>query len=399
MGAARITPEKMAAVLTTRGFSPRDAWPSKHSEKVWWTCSEGHEWAALYSSLQQGKGCPHCSGNAPVTPEKMAAVLTPRGFSPRDAWPSKHSEKVWWTCSKGHEWAARYNHLQQGTGCPHCAGVSPQTPEKMAAVLTPRGFNPRDAWPSKHSEKVWWTCSEGHEWRAVYNSLQQGKGCPHCAGVSPLTPEKMAAVLTPRGLSPRDAWPSNVREKVWWTCSEGHEWVTLYNNLKQGTGCPHCSRDQRQPNGIYHLAHGDFDYQYVGISYKPKHRLKQHQEDGGPRGELARTLKVPHEFTVEEIYNTLIDSNLPDEVSKWFSENPFGRTEYGQTVYDTPWENLPVKLKAKAARVPRFVAEWIETELIQQLSVNFPDPNPFIMASKHLLVNIAKNSGQTQIPP
>jgi hypothetical protein len=385
------TPEKMSAALTPRGIKPKDSWPTKSYEKVWWVCPEGHEWAAVYSNLQQGSGCPHCAGLAPVTPEKMSAALTPRGIKPKDSWPTKSYEKVWWVCPEGHEWATVYSDLQQGSGCPHCAGLVPVTPEKMSAVLTPRGIKPKDSWPTKSHEKVWWVCPEGHEWATVYGVLQQGSGCPHCAGKAPVTPEKMSAVLTPRGIKPKDSWPTKSYEKVWWVCPEGHEWATVYSDLQQGKGCPHCARDRLQPNGIYHLSHPDHPHQYIGISFKPSLRLKQHQEDTGPRGELARELKSPYEYTVEEVYTLLATAELPTDVDEWFSANPFGRIDYHGTVVDMSWSELPSQIKAKPARVPRFVADFLETELIEMFSNKFPSDNPFLQAGKVPLVNVAKN--------
>lgn len=31
-------------------------------KKVWWKCEHGHEWDALISGRNSGKGCPFCSG-------------------------------------------------------------------------------------------------------------------------------------------------------------------------------------------------------------------------------------------------------------------------------------------------------------------------------------------------
>ena len=34
----------------------------KTSKKVWWICSKGHEWQAIPSNRINGNGCPYCSG-------------------------------------------------------------------------------------------------------------------------------------------------------------------------------------------------------------------------------------------------------------------------------------------------------------------------------------------------
>ncbi len=35
---------------------------------------------------------------------------------------------------------------------------------------------------SGSSKKVWWICSKGHEWEAVVHTRTKGVGCPYCAG-------------------------------------------------------------------------------------------------------------------------------------------------------------------------------------------------------------------------
>ena len=35
-------------------------------------------------------------------------------------------------------------------------------------------------------QKVWWKCSKGHEWQAVIANRNNGRGCPYCAGQRPI---------------------------------------------------------------------------------------------------------------------------------------------------------------------------------------------------------------------
>ena len=32
------------------------------NKKVWWKCSKGHEWQAIIANRNEGRGCPYCSG-------------------------------------------------------------------------------------------------------------------------------------------------------------------------------------------------------------------------------------------------------------------------------------------------------------------------------------------------
>ena len=47
------------------------------------------------------------------------------------------------------------------------------------------------------------------------------------------------------GLTPVDVMP-NSRKKVWWKCSNGHEWQATIDHRNKGTGCPQCAREKRK---------------------------------------------------------------------------------------------------------------------------------------------------------
>lgn len=89
----------------------------------------------------------------------------------------------------------------RNTGCPYCTNrkVLPgfndlKTVEPLvAAQWHPTKNAPRE--PDQvlpgSNKKVWWRCTDGHEWKAVVYSRTGAKkcGCPVCAGRPPRTYE------------------------------------------------------------------------------------------------------------------------------------------------------------------------------------------------------------------
>jgi len=159
-------------------------------DKTSWRCSQGHEWPAAYNRIQQGTGCPVC---VKVSADGHRQLAQESGFE----WlgtelPPTAMDKTSWRCSQGHEWPAAYNRIQQGTGCPECADQrrigrsnKRKEPKDYKALAEMRGFE----WlgtelPPTTKDKTSWCCSQGHEWTAAYNSIQQGSGCPECVGRS-----------------------------------------------------------------------------------------------------------------------------------------------------------------------------------------------------------------------
>ena len=87
--------------------------PGSH-KKVWWVCEKGHEWQVAVYHRSRGSRCPICSGqrilpgyNDLQTQNPLLAlewnyekngILTPDKVAPSS------NMKVWWKCTKGHEW-------------------------------------------------------------------------------------------------------------------------------------------------------------------------------------------------------------------------------------------------------------------------------------------------------
>lgn len=117
--------------------------------------------------------------------EKNAAL----GLDPHILTQGSH-KKVWWKCSKGHEWQATINHRNNGTGCPYCSGRFAVKGKNDLQTVNPtlakewdyeknNGLIPMDVMPNS-GKKVWWKCSNGHEWQAIVADRNKGSGCPIC---------------------------------------------------------------------------------------------------------------------------------------------------------------------------------------------------------------------------
>jgi hypothetical protein len=248
-------------------LTPRDVAPNSH-KKVWWICSKGHEWQALISDRNKGSGCPYCSGRK-ATKEKNLQIINPilakewhpkknGTLTPRDITPNS-GLKVWWICSKRHEWLASSDNRRKGKGCPYCSGRN-ATPENCLQRLNPslaKEWHPTkngDLIPTNvtvsSGRKAWWICSKGHEWQALISNRNRGRGCPYCAGqavcvdncLQTLNPElaKQWHPTKNKSLTSKNVTLGS-NKKVWWVCKQGHEWEVSVKKRNHGRGCPFCS--------------------------------------------------------------------------------------------------------------------------------------------------------------
>jgi hypothetical protein len=171
------------------------------NKEVWWLCKKGHEWKTSVASMSKG-GCPFCSGRR-SSKDNCLSIVNPtlaqewhparNGTLTPDDVTAGSNKKVWWKCSKGHEWLASINNRKKNC-CPFCTGKAPCTDN----CLTTINFNLSQEWhPTKNGaltsndvtagsgKKVYWLCKKGHTWLARIADRDQGDGCPICAGRKP----------------------------------------------------------------------------------------------------------------------------------------------------------------------------------------------------------------------
>jgi len=249
-------------------LTPIDVTPGS-SRKVWWRCDEGHEWQATVYQRTSGQGCPYCSGRK-VGNDNNLAVKNPvlakewhptknENINPYDVTPGSH-KKVWWICSQGHEWQTAIYTRNSGSGCPYCAGKHP-TKENNLAFRNPDlvkewhptkngELTPHDVTPGS-GLKAWWQCDKGHEWQAEIKSrAKRGHGCPYCSNQMVGEDNNLAfkypdLVKEWHPTKNRELMPNQVTPgsgiKVWWICERGHEWKTkIRSRALRGSSCPYC---------------------------------------------------------------------------------------------------------------------------------------------------------------
>ena len=243
------------------------------NKKYWWKCSNGHSWSASCNSRSSGNNCPYCSGRI-ASPEHNLATLFPEltsewdydknsGLIPEDFTPYS-SKQVWWICSQGHSFKNSIAKRSAGRGCPVCSnrrvisGVNDlKTTHPILAMewnyQKNEPFTPED-FHAGSSKKVWWKCTNNHQWESSIVNRVRNRNCPYCSGKIS-SPERNLATYSPalilewdydknQGVSPEEFTPYS-NKKVWWKCEFGHSWMASVNKRTNGSHCPKCWQEMR----------------------------------------------------------------------------------------------------------------------------------------------------------
>ena len=182
--------------------------------------------------------------------------------------PAGSNKKVWWKCSKGHEWQALVvERAVRKNGCPYCANQKVLIGFNDLATTNPelaiewnyeknKDLSPKMVVPGS-LKKVWWKCSHGHEWQeTVVNRTARGYNCPFCSSHKVLAGFNDLATKHPDvakewhptkngSLTPCEVSASS-KKKAWWICSKGHEWQAVIGSRTDSrAGCPICNQEMK----------------------------------------------------------------------------------------------------------------------------------------------------------
>ena len=174
------------------------------------------------------------------------------------------NRKVWWKCSKGHEWNTLISTRSGGSKCPYCSGIlllkgfndfatmHPSFAEEWSErnlPLTPDTVN------EKSRKNVCWKCKVcGFEWKSLVQSRVKGTVCPVCADRAVLTGYNDLATTDTYLLQEWD-YERNIEDdptrlsrssmrSVWWKCPIGHSWKAKINERAiEGKECRVCEKE------------------------------------------------------------------------------------------------------------------------------------------------------------
>ena len=209
--------------------------------KVVIICPEHGRFEQEPASHLRGSGCPECGGRVQKLSDDYRKLAKKRGFIWLGPEVDKAKIKTEWQCQNKHRWMAGFFTIQQGTGCPYCAGKAPKSVKDYHDLAKKRGFIWMGPEVNKVRIKTMWQCQKGHKWEAAFNGIKTGNGCPYCAVIST---EDYHNLATERGFTWLGPEVPNTVTKTKWQCQKGHIWETKFSYIQTGTGCPICHQSR-----------------------------------------------------------------------------------------------------------------------------------------------------------
>ena len=246
------------------------------NKKVWWICLKcGYKWQArIIDRAKNNNVCLACANKVLVIGFNDLATKFPEitkewhptkngDLTPQDVIATTR-RKVWWQCTKGHEFLQSVNlRTTRNQGCPICnnrkilvgyndlASTHPEIAKEWHPTKN-GDLTPQDV-TAGSKRKVWWQCEKGHDFeQSIDKRTVRSQSCPYCSGhkakkglndFETKFPEIAKAWHPTKN---GDLKPSDVTygsgQKVWWKCPIGHEYQAIVRDRGIGhTNCPICN--------------------------------------------------------------------------------------------------------------------------------------------------------------
>lgn len=174
---------------------------------------------------------------------------------------SKSAQKMWWKCSKGHEWESKVCNRTNGRTCPYCLGRK-ICEDNCLSTLRPDisiewNFERNTILPTDvgigYGKKIWWKCKNNHEWEStVNNRTNHDNGCPYCSNKK--VNNENAFINTHPELAKEWSYRNKLtpyevtygsKKTVIWECSKcNYEWENQVTQRTIGRGCPQCAESK-----------------------------------------------------------------------------------------------------------------------------------------------------------
>lgn len=190
-----------------------------------------------------------------TTIEEMHQLAISRGGKCLSSEYTDSHTRLRWSCSEGHEWEAIPTSVKRGSWCKRCACRKINEPKKplidtIRKIAKSKGGKLLSQNYLNASKKLKWQCKAGHQWEASWNQIQQGRWCPKCAAMrrndwKRLTIEQMRELAEERGGKCLSNKYVDARTKLSWRCSKAHKWLATPDHIKRGQWCKLCKKRKR----------------------------------------------------------------------------------------------------------------------------------------------------------
>jgi hypothetical protein len=208
-----------------------------------WECGQNHRWKACYTSISRGSWCPECAGRLPITIKDMKILALKHGGECLSSEYKDMRTKLLWRCHDGHEWYAVPNNIKNGRWCRRCHIIRrfgyecgmikcSYCNKEFKRYKKKKFCSPKCRSDSRKNRRQCSICNK--ECIRAYQKICSNE----CRSIFRLKEVDEFAIT--KGGHCLSSIYTDVYSKMLWQCKRGHQWRASYKSVTDGRWCRKC---------------------------------------------------------------------------------------------------------------------------------------------------------------
>ncbi len=214
-------------------------------QKLDYVCPNGHEHSIKWNDWQQGHRCPYCVDVIKKDINFIKFEFEKEGYTFLTKKYVNVFQKLGYICPKGHKHSISWHNWQRGQRCPYCANQGKPTIEFIRSKFEKEGYVLLDDVYINSTQKLSYTCPQGHKHSISWDNWQQGRRCLYCnigkkGNNIKFTIEFIRSEFEKEGYILLTDVYVNCSQKLKYICPKRHQHSIIWSSWQRGRRCPTC---------------------------------------------------------------------------------------------------------------------------------------------------------------
>jgi len=210
-------------------------------QKLDFICPNGHRHNISFDKWLKGQRCYYCNGNVRLSNTEVKREFEENGYILLSQYKNSGT-KLKYKCPQGHIGEMKWDHFRDGHRCPECSGNKPISREKISARFSSMGYKFLDKINNNGIRRLSYVCDKGHYGETTWYNFNKGIRCNECAGKAKKTVDFLRNEFNTEGYALVTENYENCHQKLHLVCPNGHNYYVSWDNWNnKNSRCTKCS--------------------------------------------------------------------------------------------------------------------------------------------------------------
>ena len=244
----KLTLDFIKSEFVKEGYSVLSDTYTNSATPIHYLCPKGHTYKVSWNKWKQGRRCPYCSDNGRVRIVDINSIrraMAKEGYTLlTDTYINSYT-KLDYICPNGHKYSTSWDAWKsKGIRCGKCSGNSKKTLNEISIAFLNEKYTLLSTNYINAKQQLNYICPKKHKGSMTWSSWKSGIRCPVCSGKNKHSLDFIKNNFELEKYLLGSGSYYNGKQKLTYTCDNGHKNSMCWNNWQQGQRCPTCGGKQ-----------------------------------------------------------------------------------------------------------------------------------------------------------